>query len=310
MATPRRQALLKAGGFALAAVALGLCVYALARDWDRVSAALRDANPWALGGALVLSAGSMQALAVLWHRCLAALGVRARVGEVSSWYFVGELGKYIPGGVWQVVGRSELAYRRHQINRSTSYASTLLAYGAMTLGAVFVCALASPWFATGTSGTAWAWLLLPGVVVVPVVIHPRVVGAAVGVVARLSRRDLQVTPLSWRTMAALLAWSLPAWVLLGGASAALAAGLGSDGNEVRIAVAAVAAWLIGFLAVPVPAGAGVREVVFAVFSGLAAGPAVAVALLARALLIVVDAAGGLVSIGIHRVADRRAARTP
>lgn len=295
-------------GILLALIAVGFCVYALARDWDRVSSSLRDSDPMSLGIAIVFSAASMFWLAVLWQRCLLALDVAVPLPEVAVWYFVGELGKYIPGGVWQVIGRSELAHRSRGVRRSTSYASTLLSYGVMCMGAAVLCAVMSPFLATGSDGTSWAWVFAPALVLVPVAVHPMVVAAGVRVASKISRRSIGIQPLPWRTMLQLVLWSVPAWFFLGAASAALAQGLGIEANLLRVALAAVAAWVVGFLAVPVPAGAGVREVTFATLSGLAAGPAVAIALLARVVLIGVDALGGLIAIGIQRMKDARSVR--
>lgn len=295
-------------GVVLALIAVGFCVYALARDWDRVAASLRESDPTSLVLAIAFSAASMAWLAVLWQRCLLALGVAAPMSEVAVWYFVGELGKYIPGGVWQVIGRSELAHRSRGVRRSTSYASTLLSYGVMCMGAAALCAVMSPFLATGANGTSWAWIFTPALLLVPAAVHPVVVASVVRVVSKIARRRIEIQPLPWRTMLVLVLWSVPAWFFLGAASAALAHGLGTDANLLRVALAAVAAWVVGFLAVPVPAGAGVREVAFATLSGLAAGPAVAIALLARVVLIAVDALGGLLSIGIQRLRDAQAVR--
>ena len=49
-----------------------------------------------------------------------------------TWYFVGEIGKYVPGGIWPVVGRAELA-RRGGHPRSGAYASVALSLGALYL---------------------------------------------------------------------------------------------------------------------------------------------------------------------------------
>lgn len=300
-----RRRIVRALGIVLALVALGFCFLALYRDGDEVLDSLHDANPVLIGLGVVLSFGSMGWLAVLWHRCLRALGAPVRVADVLGWYFTGELGKYVPGGVWQVVGRSELAHQHGRVGRRPAYASTLLAYAVMCLGAFVVCGVASPWLALGEHGSPWAWCLAVGAVSVPVVTHPRVLGLVLSVASRLTRRRAELEPLPWVTMLGLVAWSLPAWAMLGAASSALALALGHDEHVVRVAVAAVAAWLIGFLAVPVPAGAGIREVVFATFSGMATGPAVAVALASRVVLILVDAVGGLVSIVWRRVHDSR-----
>jgi uncharacterized membrane protein YbhN (UPF0104 family) len=287
-------------GIALAIVAIGFCAYALVRDRERVVAALSDADPVLLAPALLLGAGSMAWLGVLWHRCLHRLGTVAPLRQVVGWYFVGEMGKYAPGGVWQVVGRSELAHRDRGVARSTAYTSTLVSYAAMCLGAALLCGLMSPFLALGPDGVAWAWLFSPAVVLVWVVTVPALPRAALRLGSRVLRRELSAPVLPWRETNALVLWSLPAWVLLGGSSAAVAASLGLDADPLRVALAAVAAWVVGFLAVPVPAGAGVREVVFVSLCGLAAGPAVAVAVLARAVLVVVDAGGGAVALAARR----------
>lgn len=287
-------------GFVLASLAVGFCLYALARDWDRVSSALVSADPVLLVVTVLLGAASMTWLAVLWQRCLATLGAEAPLVRVVGWYFAGELGKYLPGGVWQLIGRGEVAHRDQGIARATSYASTLLAYATMCLGAAFLCGAAAPLLATGPRGEPLAWFFLPALAIVPVVIHPAPARLLLGLVGRLVRREIAVEPLGWRVTASLVAWSLPAWGLLGGSSAAAAAALGAEVNLVRVAVAAVAAWVVGFLAVPVPAGAGVREVTFVALCGLGAGPAVAVAVLARATLVAVDAIGGLIALATGR----------
>lgn len=304
MSPSLKRALVRVGGVTVAVVALGLCAYALARDWDRVSTSLANADPSLMVLSVVLGAGSMISLAVLWARCLAALGAVAPTRSVVGWYFAGELGKYLPGGVWQLIGRSELARRMGGIPRPTAYTSTMMAYATMCLGAAFVCGLASPFLALGPEGTSLAWFFAPAVVLVPLSVHPRVVGAAASLVARLTRRRLSVQALPWHRSIALVAWSLPAWLLLGAASAAVAAALDVEGGLTRVALAAIAAWIIGFLAIPVPAGAGVREVSFLVLSGLAAGPAVAVAVLARASLLVVDAVGGVIALLAQRGSRR------
>ena len=73
-------------------------------------------------------------------------------------------------------------------------------------------------------------------------------------------------------------------------------GLGFEQQPARVAFAAVSAWIVGFLIVPVPAGAGVRELMFLLASGLAGGPAVAVAAVSRLTFILIDAIAGVTSL--------------
>ena len=83
---------------------------------------------------------------------------------------------------------------------------------------------------------------------------------------------------------------LPTWVGIAGATAAVSTAYGADPGW-QAPAAAVLAWVVGFLAVPVPAGAGVREAVFVATSGLPAGVGLTVAVTTRLAFILVDLVG-------------------
>jgi hypothetical protein len=85
-------------------------------------------------------------------------------------------------------------------------------------------------------------------------------------------------------------------VLLGCASVAVTEAFGFHQQPVRVAFAAILAWVIGFLAIPVPAGAGLRELLFVASCGLSGGIGAAVAAGARVLLILVDGVCGVLGL--------------
>lgn len=300
-APPRNRAAiaLRLAGIAVAAAAVALCVYTLVDQWSSISDALRQASLAWLVVAFVASGLSMIGLGLLWWRCFHVFGTPIRVVHALTWYFGGELGKYLPGGFWQVVGRGELA-RRGGVRRSTGYATTLISYAAMCVGAAATCGLLAPVVALDGGGLGWALSLLLLVPVGVVVVHPAVLGRLLRLGGRLTKGRLDLDPPDWSAMLGLIARAVPTWLLLGAASVAVTASLGYDQHPARIAFAAIAAWILGFLAVPVPAGAGVRELIFVGLCGLASGPAVAVAAIARLLLVVVDAVGGVTGLWLSR----------
>lgn len=256
----RRRAATLAVGALLLAVGLGFCVDTFLDERDRVGDALGDASVGWLLVAVALAAFTMGWLAWRWRTCLAVLGVDRPAPTVARWYFLGELGKYVPGGIWPVVGRGELA-TRGGVDRSVAYQSVV-------------------WSLAGWYGAS----------VLPVAVlgaHPRLQAAAAGV-ARRAR--LTITPLPWPTAAKLVASYLPTWVAIAAATAAVTHAYGVDPG-VQAPAAAVLAWVVGFLAVPVPAGAGVREAVFVATSGLEPGVALTVAVTTRLAFILVDLAG-------------------
>lgn len=292
---PGRARVVRAVGIAVALAAVAFCIVTLVDEWTRVSAALRGADVGRLGLGLLLSAGAMLGLALLWWSCLRLDGHILRPRAVVAWYFGGELGKYLPGSVWSVLGRGELAARNGAVGRRDAYLTTLAAYALMTLGAGFACGLLGP--AAALDGAAPAYWLLAVLVPLGLVSGaPALLRVAAGVTARLSRGRVTWTPPRWAQVVRLMLSAVPSWLLVGAAAVSVTAALHLHQRPMQVALAAVVAWIVGFLAVPVPAGAGVREVLFIAICGLEAGPATAVAAIARVLLIVVDAAGGVLGL--------------
>jgi uncharacterized membrane protein YbhN (UPF0104 family) len=291
--------LLRVGGILIGLLAISLCLRTIAGEWHEIRHAIATADPLLMLLGLLGSVAGMSFLAVLWRSALIAFGERISFRHALAWYFAGELGKYLPGGVWQVVGRGELAVRGG-VRRSVGYASTLVSMVVMCIAAAVVCGVLAPLLAMDGNGFGWEILLLLLIPLGVVAVHPRVFGRVLGLVERLSKGRLKLDPPPWPVMLRLIITGTPTWFLVGGASVAVTAALGYDQNPARIAFAAVTAWIVGFLAIPVPAGAGIRELVFVAVCGLAAGPATAVAALARILLLITDAAGGAAGLSAAR----------
>ncbi|HEV7205250.1 MAG TPA: lysylphosphatidylglycerol synthase domain-containing protein [Jatrophihabitans sp.] len=290
-----RNRLLRAVGLTVALAAVAFCVVTLVDQWGRVSAAIRRADVGLLALALLASGLAMLGLALLWWACLRRAGAALRPLAVVAWYFGGELGKYLPGSVWSVLGRGELAARSGAVGRRDAYLTTLAAYAVMALAAGFACGLLGP--AAALDGGAPAFWLLA--VLVPLGLlsgAPPALRAAAALTTRVTRGRITWTPPSWAQLVRLVLGAVPTWLLVGGAAVAVTAALHLDQRPMQVALAAVVAWIVGFLAVPVPAGAGVREVLFVAICGLDAGPATAVAAIARILLVAVDAAGGVLGL--------------
>ncbi|MGJ0223704.1 hypothetical protein ACQUZK_09915, partial [Streptococcus pyogenes] len=83
------------------------------------------------------------------------------------------------------------------------------------------------------------------------------------------------------------AWALVMWVAFGAHAWVLAAGLVDDGPRLALTVAGAfaLAWVVGFLVVLAPAGAGPREVALVLLTAsvLDAPDALVLALVSRAL---------------------------
>ncbi len=291
----RRAILLRVLGLVIAGTAVAICIRTLVVEWPSVSAALRSADPWWIAGGVLCAAVGMWFLALLWHQTLRVFGSPVTLRAATAWFFAGELGKYLPGGIWPVVGRGELA-RRGGVSRSVGYSTTLMSSGLMCVGGAFACALLAPFLGGGGLQAGWELLVLLIVPIGVALVHPAILGPILSLVDRVSKGRVRLAAPRWGKMLALIAVSVPTWLLIGIATAMVAQGLGMQQQPGRVAFAAVCAWIVGFLFIPVPAGAGVRELVFVLVSGLAGGPAVAVAAVCRIIFVGIDGVGGIASL--------------
>jgi uncharacterized membrane protein YbhN (UPF0104 family) len=221
-----------------------------------------------------------------------------------AWYYAGEIGKYLPGGVWPILGRGELA-RRGGVRRSAAYSSVALSLALLYLAAAVVACVLLPFALDGADRRVLAVLLLPPIGIA--CLHPAVSGRVETLAGRVLRRPLEVRVPAFGEALVLVARYVPAWLLIGTSTWAVARALDPHASLARVVMATAVSWLAGFLAVPVPGGVGVREAVFVATVGhLEPGVAPTAAVVARVIFVAVDAAGAVLS---ARVAPRRAPST-
>lgn len=219
----------------------------------------------ALAGSFSLAAAGTAAGALIWLAILDTLGVSPRL-RWTALFFQAQLGKYIPGSVWQYAGRAAVA-RANAIPIRPVGVSLPVEFISSGLAAASLAGLLLGWWGVAVVGS-FAVLLS---------------------VARRPTRGRSTTV--YATVRATLLY-LPAWFLLGGSFWLCARGLvGVPDRDLPIYMGAFAvAWLAGLLAVYAPGGLGVREAVLvALLSGrLGAADALVVAAASRLILVVAD----------------------
>ncbi len=221
-----------------------------------------ELEAWALNWPLLVASCAVLLFgyflsAWLWGRIVSGLGGRTMpASEVVPLYMVANLGRYVPGKVWQVAALATLA-RQRGIPAATATAAAVLLQGIAIASALLV-GVGSLW--TLADGAAWRWAVPAGVIGTP------------------EPPALQPTDaLGW------LALGLLNWVVYAGAFWVMVEGLGLDVAFFATSSAFAAAYVVGYLAIFAPAGVGVREAsLLALLSPqLGAGTAGAVAVIAR-----------------------------
>jgi len=268
---------------------LGFVFLTVASGWDDVAGALESATPGYLALAFVMGGLGMTCVGLTWRSALRTLGAKVDTLPALRAYFVGQLGKYLPGGVWAIMGRGEWV-RAEGISGSIAYGSVLLSMVTAQLSALLFTFLLLPFsgiFDTGPgSRYGLVLLLLPlGLLV----LHPRMLRKVLMIASRLTHRTITLEPPRWHQSAWLVAQQLPAWLLIGVSTLAASVALGARGDALNLITATTLSWVIGFIALPTPGGIGVREAAFvALATSLPPGVAATVALVARLVFVAVD----------------------
>jgi len=232
---------------------------------------------WFVASCALLLTGYLVS-AALWARMVREMG-GAALGSAAGVriYFIANLGRYIPGKLWQIAGLAALA-RREGVPASVATAAAVLGQGMALVGATLIglgtlLQARGPWRAWGVAIVAVA---VAGVVVASV---PGAFRKITGLWFRLARtpepEDIRPGPafaLGWVGLYT-VNWAIYAasfWLLV--KSFQLPATL------FEAAPAFAAAYVIGYAFLPAPAGVGVREGALVAFLGPVVGVATATAL--------------------------------
>lgn len=224
--------------------------------WGEVGSAMAATGPVRLGAAVGCVVVGLALTGLLWRLLLARLGSEVSAREASAVFFVGQLGKYVPGSVWSLAVQADLGRRyavpvRRSVTASALFllvhtATGLVVGGALALGGVFGADL--------PEGPLTAWPLLVTFVGAVALLPPLLRWAGDTLAGRGVRTIVTIVDLG-RVVVLMAA----VWTAYGVALVLL---VGHDGPGPGAAVAAFAlAHAAGVLLVVAPAGVGAREVV-------------------------------------------------
>ncbi|MFI6988534.1 lysylphosphatidylglycerol synthase domain-containing protein [Nonomuraea wenchangensis] len=271
-------------------VALGFGGWAVAREWDGVVAGFARLSVPALAGSLVAVVAALLGAMLTWRTLLADLGSPLPLRPAAKVFFVGQLGKYIPGALWPVLAQMEMG-RDLGVPRARSAAAFFLMMPVQLATGLLVTLGTLGWDRYG-----WLLLALPALLVL---LEPKVINAVIAFGLRKLKREPLDRPLTRRGMLAALGWALAGWIAYGVHLYFVV----PQGGLVFAVGAFALSWCLGILTFVVPAGAGVREVamVAVLAPHVSGGAAIAVALSSRIVIIV----GDLICAGLAGIAARR-----
>jgi Lysylphosphatidylglycerol synthase TM region len=288
----------------VAVALLGAVAYQFARSYGKLREHPPSFTPsWAIFSLAALGI-FMFVASEAWRKWMAGLGSALGRGQAFRILYLSNLAKYLPGGIWNFIGRVGLA-QREGVSAASVSISILLELACQLGGATLVALPTLLFFPAGRTIIAPSLLVLAAALLVAA-LHPRVMNFALALGERIARRPTPRIAVPYTFILRMLALYAANWLLLGLAFAALAQALVPDSLGFARTMVVVGAFVLsynaGVFAFFLPAGLGVREValVFLLGQTLASPWPATLALVARFWVLVGEVGCFLVALAISR----------
>ncbi len=244
---------------AFAAVYLWRQWQSASREQLRVSLKL----PWLLLASLLVLA-TYALLIETWRRVLAAYGRRVSFVDASHVWFVSNLGKYVPGKIWQVTAMTAMMGRLGARVIDAGSAAAVITVVNVLAGFAIVLAAGSGLLRSLGPGYERATILATIVLVIALLAAPWTVRLVSRAASRALRRQLTLLVPAQATWIG-LAGCLVSWAAYGLAfQLFVRAVIGhADGPWAAYLAAYTLSYLVGYLTLFAPGGLGARELVLA-----------------------------------------------
>lgn len=228
-------------------------------------------NPhWLLIGASMLVVLATYAVLIdTWRRMVGAWDSEFAFLRATGIWTIANLGKYVPGKVWQIGAMATLAERAGV--SPVAAAGSSIVNQIVNVATGFLVALVAGWRSFGTLsrgytgiGVGLAVIALAGILLLPSML-PFVLDVA----RRVTGRRLEFALIPRRAVYISIVGNVIAWLMYGVAFELFVAGVtgGHPGTFADYVTAWAWPYIIGYLAVFAPGGIGVREGALAVALG-------------------------------------------
>jgi uncharacterized membrane protein YbhN (UPF0104 family) len=243
---------------------------------------------------------SYAALIETWRRTVVAWGERLAWGDAARIWFISNLGRYVPGKVWQIGAMGVLA-QDAGVSGVAAVGSSLVVNLVNLLAAALVVLL------SGAKAIA-PDALLPGFILFAMfaIATPWALPPLVRIARRVTGKEIAEPKVPARAILTALVGCTFAWALYGVAFRLLAVALFGHASGTASSYIAVftLSYLIGYLFLISPGGIGAREIALTSMlpaAGLEGGAAATLlVIVSRLWLTVLEATPGLLLLAVRR----------
>jgi len=255
----RKAVFSRVAGVAIVLLIFGFMFRSLYLEWEQIVAYRWDFNYLSLVVAFSLMLSAAAFYAFLWKLILERLGTPLSYRKSYRIFFLSQLGRYIPGKIWSILGLVYLS-EKEGVSKVMSSASVMLQLMLQVVSGVMVFAVTLPFWESmdAVPGLSILLLSLPAGLIL---MHPALVSRGVNLALRLTGQPETELTWSYGYLLRQLGFWAVFWLLNGVAYHFLIRSIDSSPLPRFFVLAGIfsIAWVAGFVSLVTPAGLGVME---------------------------------------------------
>ena len=267
---------------ALSALLLVFVGRELARSWGDLRAQPLRLSP---GWAALSFAGLFAFLVVCseaWRRWVLAVGEKIGAANAFRIMYTANLAKYLPGGVWGLVGQVALC-RKQGLKALPVSIAVLLEMAGQVAGATLALLPSLSVLVVRGDASTGGWIAHPMILIafaaaIAGAMHPRVMNLGLALAQAISKRPMPRIHVRYRFILTMLVVYAANGALFAAAFACLGRALSpvplAPTDELALYGAFLVSWNVGAFAFFLPAGLGAREAALVVLLAPRLGPGV------------------------------------
>lgn len=197
-----------------------------------------------------------------YHILIKALGYPPQFSKSIYIFIVSNASRYIPGSIWQYIGRVEMAKRIGGLPRSVSVLELVLEVFLLINAATIVSLIGLPLF-KGLEDQNYLFIF--AVPISLIFLHPKIAAKLIEIIAKVGKKNISqpLTSLNFREIFFVLPWFILNFLLNGVAlffmTRAIYPEIGAE-NILLFSGIFAFSWAVGYLSIFAPAGLGVTDV--------------------------------------------------
>ena len=262
----KKKQIVKLLGIVLSLVILGFMLYQFVQNWNDIKPYLANTNWIILIIAIILYAIAFLSTGYNWAYVLWNLDPKLTRREYLNIHMISALARYIPGGIWNIVGKAYMCTEKG-VEKSATTASMILEYvfQIVSSGLFFIFFL--PVLMKEVLNLWLTIAFIAGILVV-LLLLPWGVRVGTKILGKIFKEDLAEIYLTNRYVYSVLLRYMAVWIFTGFGLIVLVKAFSEIEfmQGIYLILSYPISWVVGFLS-PSPNGMGIREGVLSLLLG-------------------------------------------